>query len=91
VRASFHVDLVGADVCMTGEPEPVPPLEQVEMMDIHQHGYRAYHHRMPHSIGSKQGLLLAEWAARRPILYPLLARLSARAPAAINIGGEVRR
>jgi hypothetical protein len=42
VWASFHVDLVGPDVRMTGEPESVPPLAQVDMMDIHQHGYRAY-------------------------------------------------
>jgi hypothetical protein len=42
VWASFHVDLVGQDVRMTGEPEPVPPLAQVDMTDIHQHGYRAY-------------------------------------------------
>lgn len=42
VWVSFHVDLVGPDVHMTGEPEPVPPLAQVDMTDIHQHGYRAY-------------------------------------------------
>ncbi len=42
VWASFHVDLVGADLCMTGEPDPVPPLARVEMPDFEQHGYRAY-------------------------------------------------
>ncbi len=42
VWVSFHVDLVGPDVRMTGAPEPVPPLAQVDMTDIHQHGYRAY-------------------------------------------------
>lgn len=42
VWTSFHVDLVGSDVRMTGEPEPVPPLARVEMPDIRQHGYRAY-------------------------------------------------
>lgn len=42
VWASFHVDLVGPDVRMTGEPEPVPPLARVDMPNIHQHGYRAY-------------------------------------------------
>jgi hypothetical protein len=42
VWTSFHVDLVGSDVRMTGEPESVPPLAQVEMMDLDQHGYRAY-------------------------------------------------
>lgn len=40
--ASFHVDLVGSDITMTGEPEPVPPLARVAMPDVEQHGYRAY-------------------------------------------------
>lgn len=40
--AQFHVDLVGADLRMTGEPEPVPPLARIVMPDIEQHGYRAY-------------------------------------------------
>ena len=42
VWASFHVDLIGSDVGMTGEPEPVPPLARVVMPDLEQHGYRAY-------------------------------------------------
>jgi hypothetical protein len=42
VWASFHVDLVGPDVRMTGDPEPVPPLARVAMPDVSQHGYRAY-------------------------------------------------
>lgn len=42
VWASFHVDLVGPDVRMTGEPETVPPLARVAMPDVSQHGYRAY-------------------------------------------------
>jgi hypothetical protein len=40
--ASFHVDLVGSDVTMTGEPEDVPALARVLMPDVEQHGYRAY-------------------------------------------------
>jgi hypothetical protein len=40
--AAFHVDLVGADLRMTGEPEDVPPLARVVMPDVEQHGYRAY-------------------------------------------------
>lgn len=40
--AAFHVDLVGSDLRMTGEPERVPPLARVLMPDIEQHGYRAY-------------------------------------------------
>jgi hypothetical protein len=42
VWASFHVDLVGPDVRMTGDPELVPPLARVAMPDVTQHGYRAY-------------------------------------------------
>ncbi len=38
----FHVDLVGADLRMTGEPEPVPPFARIVMPDVEQHGYRAY-------------------------------------------------
>jgi hypothetical protein len=42
VWVGFHVDLVGADVRMTGQPEDVPPLAHVAMPDVEQHGYRAY-------------------------------------------------
>jgi hypothetical protein len=40
--ATFHVDLVGSDVTMTGEPEDMPALARVVMPDIEQHGYRVY-------------------------------------------------
>ena len=40
--ASFHVDLVGAELRMTGQPDDVPPLARVVMPDVEQHGYRAY-------------------------------------------------
>jgi len=40
--AQFHVDIVGSDVRMTGEPENVPPLARVAILDVEQHGYRAY-------------------------------------------------
>ncbi len=40
--AAFHVDLVGQDLRMTGDPEDVPPLVRVVMPDVEQHGYRAY-------------------------------------------------
>jgi hypothetical protein len=42
VWASFHIDLVGSDMRMTGQPDPVPPLARVLMPGIEQHGYRAY-------------------------------------------------
>lgn len=38
----FHVDLVGADLRMTGQPEEVPPLARVLIPDVEQHGYLAY-------------------------------------------------
>jgi len=40
--AMFHVDLVGTDLRMTGEPEAMPPLARVMMPDVEQHGYRVY-------------------------------------------------
>jgi len=40
--AQFHVDLVGSDLRMTGQPDNVPPLAQVSMPGIEQRGYRAY-------------------------------------------------
>ncbi len=40
--ASFHVDLVGAELRMTGQPDAVPPLARVVMPDVEQHGYQAY-------------------------------------------------
>jgi len=39
---SFHVDLAGEDLRMTGQPDEVPPLPRVLMPDVEQHGYRAY-------------------------------------------------
>jgi hypothetical protein len=40
--ATFHVDIVGGDVRMTGRPEDVPALARVAMPEVEQHGYRAY-------------------------------------------------
>jgi len=42
VWASFHVDLVGADIRMTGQPEEVPPIARIAMPAVEQSGYRAY-------------------------------------------------
>jgi hypothetical protein len=42
VWSEFHVDLVGSDLRMTGEPENVPSLARVAMPDVTQSGYRAY-------------------------------------------------
>ena len=40
--AAFHVDLLGEELVMTGEPERVPALVRVVMPDVEQHGYRVY-------------------------------------------------
>jgi hypothetical protein len=42
VWASFHVDLVGSDLTMTGVPDDVPALARVDMPDLDQSGYLAY-------------------------------------------------
>ena len=42
VWVAFHIDLVGADLRMTGEPEVVPPLARVVIPDVQQHGYQVY-------------------------------------------------
>lgn len=42
VWSSFHVDLFGAEVTMTGTPDDVPALARVAMPDVSQRGYRAY-------------------------------------------------
>lgn len=38
----FHVDLVGSDLRMTGQPEDVPPLARGVIPEVGQRGYRAY-------------------------------------------------
>jgi nucleotidyltransferase AbiEii toxin of type IV toxin-antitoxin system len=40
--AKFHVDLVGSDLTMVGEPDAVSALAEIDMPDISQRGYRAY-------------------------------------------------
>jgi len=39
---AFRVDLVGADLRMTGQPDDVPPLARGVIPDVAQRGYRAY-------------------------------------------------
>jgi Nucleotidyl transferase AbiEii toxin, Type IV TA system len=38
----FPIDLVGSDLRMTGEPDDVPAIAQVDMPELQQKGYRAY-------------------------------------------------
>jgi hypothetical protein len=38
----FHIDLVGADVRMTGQPDDVPPLARGVIPNVEQRGYKAY-------------------------------------------------
>ena len=40
--AQFHVDLVGSNLRMTGEPDEMPALARVVIPDVSQHGYRVY-------------------------------------------------
>ena len=40
--ASFHIDLAGADVVMTGKPDEVPALIDIATPGVNQHGYHAY-------------------------------------------------
>ncbi len=42
IWASFHVDIAGPDLRMTGRPERVRALVRLGMPDLEQHGYRAY-------------------------------------------------
>jgi len=39
---NFHVDLLGTDLVMTGQPDDVPPLARGLIPDVEQRGYRAY-------------------------------------------------
>jgi hypothetical protein len=39
---TFHVDLVGPEVQMTGSPDQMPPLARLTMPDIEQASYRVY-------------------------------------------------
>ena len=38
----FHVDLVGTDLRMTGQPDEVPPVARGIIPEVEQRGYRAY-------------------------------------------------
>ena len=38
----FHVDLSGDRLTMTGDPDDVPPLAQLALLDLTQPGYRVY-------------------------------------------------
>jgi hypothetical protein len=38
----FHVDLVGTDLRMTGQPDDVPPLARGVIPEVGQRGYRVY-------------------------------------------------
>lgn len=38
----FHIDLVGSDLRMTGEPDDVPPIAQIDIPELQQKGYRVY-------------------------------------------------
>lgn len=62
--ASFHVDLVGSDMRMTGQPDDVPPLARVLMPDIEQHGYRVY--PLVDHIADKISAIVQRYSEDRP-------------------------
>ena len=84
--AAFHVDLVGEDLRMTGDPEDVPPLARVVMPDVEQHGYRAFcgshlPRAVPARSGSRNGGCHGEQPDCRGISRSLPAREKRRAVA----------
>jgi hypothetical protein len=40
--STFHIDLIGSGLRMTGLPEHVPPLAENAIPEVAQHGYQAY-------------------------------------------------
>lgn len=39
---AFHIDLLGTDIRMTGQPDDVPPVARAIIPEVEQRGYRAY-------------------------------------------------
>ena len=62
VWASFHIDLVGADMRRTGEPDAVPPLARVRIPGVEQHGYRAY--PLADHIADKIGAIVQRYGSQ---------------------------
>jgi hypothetical protein len=60
---AFRVDLVGADLRMTGEPEDVPPLARGAIPDVEQHGYRVY--PLVDHIADKVAAILQRYGEKR--------------------------
>jgi len=97
--AAFHIDLVGSDLTMTGEPEDVPPLAPVPIPDVVQHGYRAY--PLTDHIADKFAAILQRYgdaqmpSTRYRDLVDLVAIVTAASvaadPQAIALASEARR
>jgi hypothetical protein len=62
---SFHVDLVGPGIRITGQPEHVPPVAPIALPDIEQHGYLAYP-LVDHVADKVAAILQAYGLARTP-------------------------
>ena len=63
VWSQFHVDLVGADLAMTGEPDDAEPLARINMPDVQQHGYRVY--ALVDHIADKIAAMFERYGERR--------------------------
>jgi len=60
---TFHVDLVGSEIRVTGQPDQVPPIARIAIPDIEQHGYRAY--PLVDHIADKVAAILQPYGAGR--------------------------
>lgn len=65
VWTSFHVDLVGQGLHMTGEPEGVPALARVVMPDVEQHGHRRRLHTTTDAAVAGNLTQFPSWPNRR--------------------------
>ena len=64
IWASFHIDIVGTGVRMTGIPEDVPPVALISVPGLDQPGYRAY--PLVDHIADKMAAILEPHGDGRP-------------------------
>lgn len=60
---AFHVDVVGSETRITGQPDVVPPLAHISMPDLKQHGYLVY--PLVDHIADKVAAILQTYGAAR--------------------------
>ena len=66
---TFHVDLAGDDLQMTGRPDDVPALARVLMPGIQQHGYRVY--PLANHIADKLAAMFERHGTLRSTINPI--------------------